>query len=94
MKVRSVRSLYAAGALLAGALVAVVPVVATPAAAGGVTLTTGSVTFPSNVPRCPEHAPEGWEFVESVQPPWGIAYDLYRKQQPDGSYIYRQVYCF
>ncbi|MGX7827252.1 hypothetical protein ACTG9Q_19405 [Actinokineospora sp. 24-640] len=29
-------------------------------------------------PRCPERAPAGAEFVRTVQPPWGLAYDLYR----------------
>ncbi|MCG5220175.1 hypothetical protein [Streptosporangium sp. KLBMP 9127] len=44
-------------------------------------------------PRCPERAPAGATFVRVVQPPYGLAYDLYTSQRADGSTIYHQVYC-
>lgn len=40
-------------------------------------------------PRCPENAPAGAEFVRTVQPPFGLAYDEYR--MPDGRLV--SVYC-
>ncbi|RBQ20702.1 hypothetical protein DP939_06360 [Spongiactinospora rosea] len=46
-----------------------------------------------NKPRCPERAPAGSTYVGYVQPPFGLAYDLYKSQGTDGSTIYHQVYC-
>ena len=40
-------------------------------------------------PGCPDRAPEGSEFVRTVQPPFGLAYDQYR--MPDGGLV--SVYC-
>ncbi|MFF5211315.1 hypothetical protein [Streptosporangium sp. NPDC000396] len=49
--------------------------------------------FPPSKPRCPERAPAGATFVRVVQPPFGLAYDLYASQGADGSTIYHQVHC-
>ncbi|GGO00643.1 hypothetical protein GCM10010116_01000 [Microbispora rosea subsp. aerata] len=44
-------------------------------------------------PRCPERAPEGWEFAGAGVPDFGLPYDVYRRLRPDGAYEYRRVYC-
>ncbi|MEV4293589.1 hypothetical protein [Microbispora rosea] len=49
--------------------------------------------WPLPGPRCPEQAPAGWQYVRTVQPPFGLAYDLYVFTDQDGSKSYRQVYC-
>ncbi|WP_432924906.1 hypothetical protein ACQPZZ_31040 [Microbispora sp. CA-135349] len=50
-------------------------------------------TLPLTRPRCPERAPEGWEFVGAGVPNFGLPYDVYRRLRADGTYEYRQVYC-
>jgi hypothetical protein len=80
----SVKSII--GLSLCAAAIISAGISATPAGANS------SVTFPAG-PRCPGQAPPGWEFVRTVQPPWGLPYDLYRRLQNDNTYEYRQIYC-
>lgn len=58
-------------------------------AAAALVLSAPSASAALGGPRCPDRAPEGAEFVRTVQPPFGLAYDQYR--MPDGRLV--SVYC-
>jgi hypothetical protein len=83
---------------MAGALVAAGALLPAAAANAQSSVVTGSsqasvqAGWPSG-PRCPEKAPPGGQFIRTVQPPYGLPYDLYRVPQPDGSSREVQVYC-
>jgi hypothetical protein len=87
-----------AGVLVAGGVLipAVVANAETSAVTGSVQV-SGRAFQPAwpvlDGPRCPEKTPPGGEFIRTVQPPYGLPYDLYRVPGPGGSYKEVQVYC-
>ena len=58
-------------------------------AATGMQASAVSTSWPPLPPRCGHVVPEGSVFVERVQPPYGLAYEIWRL--PSGGLI--TVYC-
>ncbi|GAA5068895.1 hypothetical protein HNP84_009044 [Thermocatellispora tengchongensis] len=72
-----------------------------PAAASAPTEAAATVAAPFSAnppiptwgPYCPEQGPPGGRYIRTVQPPFGLAYDLYLVTAPDGTQTYRRIHC-